>query len=224
MIFNKKGLTVIIPLMLLLNIAQATPAPSTCEPSDWNCHGPAYFTAGYVLVHVIYTSHQDSFAPPGQSAIPFTTQNNFPNNLNGFRIGFGGSLVPNTPLGYEIGYIQTPALAKTTQNLQVSVASKAITADFAYALNPTSRFPVRLFAGALVASIFTTQSTVAPNAHYATTTNNVDVQPFVGFAVAYQFNARAALKFVVPYSFVSYSHAAHSNLFPGLMFIYYPFS
>ena len=152
--------------------------------------------------------------------ITFKNKDAYPSNISGFRLGVGSTLAPNTLFAYEVGYIQTPPQAKTSPDMNISIATKAITADVAYTFNPQSRFPVRAFVGALAVNVIATKTATASG--YSLTTSAQDLQPFIGGAFGYQISSHWAVKVVIPYGFVSFSKIVNSNITPFLMVNYYP--
>lgn len=219
---KNKHIKTLLAFLLIspMQIANAT-HEKPCLPSDWTCHNSFFITGGYVLYHPIFNNNSLSIAPPNEPAIHFSPQSTYPNNESALRAGFGSGLGNHTPFSYEFTFTEGFPKSKHNSELEITRARKSFAATINYTLNPESRLRFNVAGGAAVTSIYVT-TTAKQQPSFSNTSNNADVDPYLGGSIAYSINSKFVIRAVQYYAFSSYNINLNGSLISLLMLNYYP--
>lgn len=210
----------LLPLLFLYT--QSAWPQVKCDKSDWRCHDNYDFSLGYIFVHQFYKSEPIRMPISGAPDLVYSPKEAFPNDLSGYRLGFGSSLGQDSPFGFQFYYNQAFPKSKVYNNFQFTGKGKVFLGLINYDLNPKSRLKVSLVGGAGIFSQYLSITSLHPNLPFSQTTDSVDLDPVLGGNIKYQINSKFDIKFITFYDFAIYNKELRGRLVPSIMFGYHP--
>jgi len=213
-----KRIIISIVYLMMFHTSCITAESISTPCDDWRCHGSFYWGGGFVFSHLLLNDNPIMLLP----GFVTTPQQAFPSDLFGLRFAFGDRIPEHPRYTYEVSYAQLLSREKTDQRVEVSRASKAISASLSYTFNPGYRLEARFLTGAILDSGTYSITGTVHDVYGSNRINFTDVFPFFGVSGVYNINSKCSLKLTEQYQLVHYNLNANAAFVSLVSLQYYP--